>query len=111
MNQVTLVAAVAKNGCIGKDGHLPWHLPEDMKHFKELTTGKVVVMGRKTWESLPEKFRPLPDRKNVVVTRQEGYGVPAGVELTSNLEDYLDLNFDEEICVISSRWIVRRIWN
>lgn len=107
MNQVTLVAAVAKNGCIGKDGHLPWHLPEDMKHFKELTTGKVVVMGRKTWESLPEKFRPLPDRKNVVVTRQEGYSVPAGVELTSNLEDYLDLNFDEEICVIGGAEIYK----
>lgn len=84
---ITLIAAVAKNGCIGKDGRLPWRIPEDMTHFKMLTTGNVVVMGRKTWESVPEKFRPLPDRVNAVVTRQAGYAVPSGVKVFSSLDD------------------------
>jgi dihydrofolate reductase len=65
----TIIAAVAKNGVIGKGNALPWHLPEDLRHFKALTMGHVVIMGRKTWESLPERFRPLPGRLNIVVTR------------------------------------------
>lgn len=64
-----IVAAVAENGVIGKDGDIPWHLPEDLKHFKQLTTGHPVIMGRKTFESLPESHRPLPDRTNVVLSR------------------------------------------
>ena len=56
---LTLIAAVAQNGVIGKGNALPWHLPEDLKHFKQLTTGHAVIMGRKTWESLPPRFRPL----------------------------------------------------
>jgi dihydrofolate reductase len=70
---LALIAAVAKNGVIGSNNALPWHLPEDMKHFKALTAGNVVIMGRKTWESLPARFRPLPDRLNVVVTRNAAY--------------------------------------
>ena len=70
---LTLIAAVAKNGVIGSDNQLPWHLPEDLKHFKQLTTGHAVIMGRKTWESLPPKFRPLPNRLNIVVTRSAEY--------------------------------------
>ena len=66
---VALVAAVARGGVIGRDGAIPWHLPEDVAHFKELTTGHAVVMGRRTWDSLPDRFRPLPGRRNVVVTR------------------------------------------
>lgn len=66
---ITLVVAVAGNGVIGKDGAIPWRLPEDMKRFKALTLGHTVVMGRKTWDSLPPKFRPLPGRRNLVVTR------------------------------------------
>jgi len=66
---ITLVVAAARNGVIGKDGAIPWRLPEDMKRFKALTLGHTVVMGRKTWDSLPPKFRPLPGRRNVVVTR------------------------------------------
>ncbi|MDE0573371.1 dihydrofolate reductase [Demequina sp. B12] len=53
---------------IGRDGDMPWHLPEDLRHFKELTTGGVVIMGRRTWESLPERFRPMPGRVNIVIT-------------------------------------------
>jgi dihydrofolate reductase len=67
---VAVVAAVARNGVVGRRGALPWHLPEDMAHFRAVTIGHPVVMGRTTWESLPEPFRPLPGRRNIVVTRQ-----------------------------------------
>lgn len=73
MPSLTLIAAVAANGVIGKDNRLPWHLPEDLGHFKTLTTGHAVIMGRKTWDSLPAKFRPLPNRLNVVVTRDSAF--------------------------------------
>jgi dihydrofolate reductase len=71
---VGLVWAQTTAGVIGKDGDMPWHLPEDMKHFTRLTTGHPVIMGRKTWLSFPDKYRPLPGRTNIVVTRQEGWG-------------------------------------
>jgi dihydrofolate reductase len=64
-----LILARAANGVIGKDNALPWHLPEDMAHFKRTTLGHPVIMGRRTWDSLPPKFRPLPGRLNIVVTR------------------------------------------
>jgi len=70
---IVIIAAVAQNGVIGNANALPWHLPEDMKHFKALTTGHAVIMGRKTWESLPPKFRPLPNRRNIVLTRDPAY--------------------------------------
>ena len=68
--QLHLIFARSQNGVIGKDGVLPWHLPEDLAHFKRTTLGCPVIMGRKTWDSLPPRFRPLPGRANVVVTRQ-----------------------------------------
>jgi dihydrofolate reductase len=68
--QLHLIFARSRNGVVGKDGGLPWHLPEDLAHFKRMTLGCPVIMGRKTWDSLPVKFRPLPGRANVVVTRQ-----------------------------------------
>jgi dihydrofolate reductase len=68
-----LIFARSRNGVIGKDGGLPWHLPEDLVHFKRITTGCPVIMGRKTWDSLPPRFRPLPGRTNIVVTRQAGW--------------------------------------
>jgi len=71
MSGVTLVVAVAENGVIGKDGALPWRIPEDLKRFKALTMGRPVIMGRKTWESLPKK--PLPGRRNIVVTRNAAF--------------------------------------
>lgn len=80
---MTIIAAVAKNGVIGKDNALPWHLPEDMRHFKTLTTGHAVLMGRKTWESLPPKFRPLPNRRNLVLTRDASYVAPGATVLHS----------------------------
>ncbi len=75
-----LVWAQTSTGVIGKDGAMPWHLPEDMKHFSSLTTGHPVIMGRKTWESFPDKYRPLPGRTNIVITRQEGWGGTPGAE-------------------------------
>ena len=88
---LAMIAAVAENRVIGKDGKIPWRLPEDMKRFKELTTNHPVIMGRKTFESLPLKFRPLPNRLNVVLTNKSGYPssgifiVHSLVEALSNL--------------------------
>lgn len=81
---ISLIAALAKNRAIGKDGQLLWHLPEDMRHFRETTRGKPVIMGRKTWESLPSGFRPLPERRNIVVTRDGAYQA-AGAVIVSSL--------------------------
>lgn len=67
---ISIIAAVGQNGVIGKNGKLPWHLPADLKHFRELTTDKTVIMGRKTYESIG---KPLPNRKNIIVTNQKGY--------------------------------------
>jgi dihydrofolate reductase len=70
---INMIFARASNGVIGKDGVMPWHLPEDLAHFKRLTHGWPVIMGRKTWDSLPPRFRPLPGRTNIVITRQTGW--------------------------------------
>ncbi|MEV6896165.1 dihydrofolate reductase [Amycolatopsis sp. NPDC051372] len=67
--------AQSSNGVIGRDGALPWHLPEDLKHFRTLTSGATVLMGRRTWESLPPRFRPLPRRRNLVLSRTPQEGV------------------------------------
>ena len=68
-----LIFARSRNGVIGKDNGIPWHVPGEQAHFKRLTMGSPVIMGRKTWDSLPPRFRPLPGRANVVVTRQAGW--------------------------------------
>src|SRR3990167_1245781 len=78
-----LIFARAANGVIGKDNALPWHLPEDMAHFKRTTLGCPVIMGRKTWDSLPARFRPLPGRLNVVVTRQPDWTADGAVVANS----------------------------
>jgi len=77
MSEIVLVVAIADNGVIGKDGAIPWRIPEDMKRFKALTMGHTVVMGRKTWDSLPKK--PLLGRVNVVVTRQKDWQADGAV--------------------------------
>ena len=77
MSEIVLVVAIADNDVIGKDGGIPWRIPEDMKRFKAITTGHTVVMGRKTWDSLPKK--PLPGRVNVVVTRQKDWQAEGAV--------------------------------
>ena len=85
MDRVAIIAAIGKNRELGLRGKLLWHIPEDMRRFKELTIGHPVIMGRKTWESLPEKFRPLPGRANIVVTRQANYRA-AGAIVADSLE-------------------------
>ncbi len=70
---VGLIWAEAAGGVIGASGGMPWHVPEDLAHFKKTTLSAPVVMGRKTWDSLPERFRPLPDRENIVITRQQDW--------------------------------------
>ena len=88
--RISLLAAVASDGVIGLGGAIPWRIPEDMARFRERTTGHAVVMGRKTWDSLPERFRPLPGRRNVVVTRNPGWSAE-GAERAGSLEDALHL--------------------
>jgi dihydrofolate reductase len=86
--RIVLIAAVARNGVIGRNNALLWHLPEDMQHFRRITAGHAVVMGRKTWDSLPERFRPLPGRRNLVLTRQAGWHT-VGAEALPSLSDAL----------------------
>jgi dihydrofolate reductase len=83
-----LIWAQSTSGVIGRDGGIPWRLPEDQARFKELTMGHTVVMGRLTWESLPAKVRPLPGRRNVVLTRQADY-MADGARVTTTLDDAL----------------------
>jgi dihydrofolate reductase len=97
---LNLIFARARNGVIGKDNTLPWHLPEDLAHFKQTTLGQPVVMGRKTWESLPPKFRPLPGRTNIVVTRQTNWLAEGAVVAHSIEEAVQQCPTDSQIWVI-----------
>ena len=103
--RVHLIYARAANGVIGRDGDLPWHLPEDLAHFKRATAGAPVVMGRRTWDSLPPRFRPLPGRDNIVVTRQAGWQA-AGARRADGLDAALALCADApEVWVIGGAQI------
>lgn len=85
--ELTIIVAAGEDNAIGKDNDLIWHLKDDLKHFKKLTSGHHIIMGRKTFESFP---KPLPNRTHIVITRQNNYKVPDGVIVVSNLEDALD---------------------
>lgn len=89
---VTMIAAAAENNALGKEGDLVWHLPDDFKRFKKLTTGHHIIMGRKTFESFP---KPLPNRTHVVVTRQKDYKSEACI-VVHNIEDALAISSDDE---------------
>jgi dihydrofolate reductase len=95
-----LIYARARNGVIGKDGKLPWHIPEDLAHFKAKTLGAPVIMGRRTWESLPPKFRPLPGRRNIVITRQAEWQADGAVRAAS-LEEAVSLCADVPVAWIT----------
>jgi dihydrofolate reductase len=84
-----LIWAQSTSGVIGRDGAIPWHLPEDLARFKTLTMGHTVVMGRRTWDSLPERFRPLPGRRNVVLTRNRDFAAP-GADVVGSIDDAID---------------------
>ena len=88
--ELALIYARAANGVIGANGTMPWHLPEDLAHFKALTQGHPVIMGRKTWDSLPARFRPLPGRTNIVVTRQADWHAD-GAQRAASLDEALSL--------------------
>lgn len=105
---IALIAAVSINGVIGKDGKLPWHIPEDLKRFKEITRGKAVLMGRKTFESIIEYLgKPLPERKNIVITRQKNYEVPKDVLIYHSIESALAAHKNEDIFIIGGAEIYR----
>ncbi|KEQ28861.1 dihydrofolate reductase [Pedobacter antarcticus] len=99
---LTIVVAMATNRAIGKDNKLLWHLPADLKHFKSLTSGHTVIMGRKTYDSIG---KPLPNRRNIVISRQQDLEIP-GIEVVSCLEDATALcNSEEEVFIIGGAQI------
>jgi dihydrofolate reductase len=95
-----LIYARARNGTIGQNNQMPWHLPEDLAHFKRVTLGQPVIMGRKTWDSLPARFRPLPGRVNIVITRQADWQAEGALRATS-IEDAMRLCGD-----VPDAWIM-----
>lgn len=106
---ISLIAALTKNRVIGKNNDLPWHLPDDMKYFMQTTKGHHVIMGRKNYQSIPEKFRPLPNRTNVVVTRQAAFTAP-GCSVVHSVEQALALaqsNHETEVFIIGGAEIYR----
>lgn len=96
MTEIVLVVARADNGVIGKDGKLPWHIPADLKHFKAVTGGAPMIMGRRTFDSLPGL---LPGRRHIVVTRDRSWHVD-GAEVAHSLEEAMGLAGGDRICVI-----------
>lgn len=104
---ISAIWAQNESGIIGVDGDLPWHIPEDMAHFRSATRGKTVVMGRATWDSLPVAFRPLPGRRNIVLTRDRAWG-SAGAEVVHDVDGALNLIGDEDAWVIGGGEIYRQ---
>ncbi len=96
---ISMISALAKNRTIGKKNALPWHLPADLKHFKEKTTGKTIVMGLNTFKSVGE--RPLPNRKNVVLTDDKNYQAPTGVVLAHSIDEVLEMTKNDGEIMIS----------
>lgn len=109
MSLISLVVAVSRNGVIGREGGLPWHISSDLKRFKAITLGKPVIMGRKTWESLPRK--PLPGRLNIVVTHQKDFAAE-GAMVVGDVDSALAaaaMDQPPEICVIGGGDIYRQL--
>ncbi len=104
---INLIWAQARNRVIGMNGVMPWHLPEDLAHFKRVTLGAPVIMGRKTWDSLPARFRPLPGRTNIVVSRQPAFlagQVGVGFQAADSLEAALDMASHK--CHAPDVWVI-----
>lgn len=105
---IALIAVVASNRAIGREQQLLWKIPEDLKHFSETTRGKPVIMGRKTWESLPPAFRPLPNRHNIVVSRHPDQAA-SGATLATSIEEAIRLAGEaDEIFVIGGAELYRQ---
>lgn len=110
---ISIVVAVGGNNAIGRDGDLLWRLPKDMQFFKATTIGHNVVMGRKTYESIPPKYRPLVGRVNIVVTRQDGYEAP-GCRVVQSVDEAIEFakaNEEEELMVIGGGEIYRQMFD
>ncbi|MCB0494289.1 MAG: dihydrofolate reductase [Cyclobacteriaceae bacterium] len=108
--KISLIAAVAQNRVIGKENDLPWRLPDDMKYFMQTTSEHHVLMGRKNYDSLPDKFKPLPNRTNIVVTRQNNFEA-AGCTIVSSIEKGIEIasqNNEEELFVIGGAQIYKQ---
>ena len=106
---ISLIAALSKNYVIGKNNDLPWHLPDDMKYFMQTTKGHHVIMGRKNYDSIPEKFRPLPNRANIVVTRQLDFAAPDCI-IVNSIDQGLDIARkadEEEVFIIGGAEIYK----
>ena len=107
--KLTLIVAVSENNVIGKDNELVWRLKNDLKRFKELTSGHCIIMGRKTFESFPN---PLPNRTHIVITRQADYKVPSGVIVVNNMDDALDAaRNDQQPFIIGGGEIYKQAFN
>jgi len=102
--KITIIAAMARNRAIGMKGDMPWHLPAELRHFKEATLGKPIVMGRKTWESIG---RVLPGRQNIVVTRNPAIRIP-GVDIATSLEEAVRMARGEEVMIIGGGELYRQ---
>jgi dihydrofolate reductase len=90
MSKISIIVAATKDLVIGKDNGLPWNLPSDIKHFKNITEGSYVIMGRNTWRSIPEKYRPLPNRKNIVISNKYKFEA-VGATVVNDLETLLSV--------------------
>jgi len=101
-----LIWAQAIGGVIGKDGGMPWHVPEDLAHFKAITLGHTVVMGRRTWDSFEPRFRPLPGRRNIVITRDLTWVAP-GADVAHSLPEALELAGSDETWIIGGAQVYR----
>ncbi len=103
---LTITAAASENNALGKDNQLVWHLPDDFKRFKAITSGHCIVMGRKTFESFP---KPLPNRTHIIITRQKNYEAPEGCLLASSLQKAIDLcPKEEEVFIIGGGEIYKQ---
>ena len=106
---ISMIAAMGSNRVIGKDNDLPWHLPDDFKYFQQKTNGHFIIMGRKNWESLPHKFQPLPNRTNLVLTRQKDYQAK-GATIIRSLQEGQEIaaqNSENELFIIGGGEVYR----
>lgn len=102
---ITIIAAAGENNSLGKDNDLVWHLPDDFKRFKELTSGNYILMGRKTFETFP---KPLPNRKHLIITRQDNYSVPENCFVFDTIQSAIDFTDNQDIWIIGGGEIYKQ---
>jgi dihydrofolate reductase len=109
---IAIIVAIDQDNCIGKNNKLPWHLPEDLKHFQAITTGKTVIMGQATFESILGYLgKPLPNRKSIVLTFDKEYKVPEGVFIYHSIESALEARQKEDVFFIGGASIYKQAMN